>query len=184
MASMMVPALQATCLTAPPPDLPAVPPHRPTILHDEVVPRADIPLVEWPIDGFLANVQVDPNRLFDWAAFLDYDPGNPVVAPFDGLTSVPAPAGGGIVQVAFTTQKPIDDVCHRIDLVVADSYALSGPLTPSYFYSPEGLGGDMVTWWYTGGLGFGDCSPYGGALPEGGFPSPDAPSDSPPPVPE
>jgi hypothetical protein len=184
-AVVAVSAIQAACLTAPPPELPDSR-HRPTIFHDEVVP-ADVPLVDWPADGtFLANVDVDPNTSFTWAAFLDYDPGNPAAdSPFDSRVSVPAPPGGGPAQVSFHHAAPVPDgLCHRVDLVVADLFGRGGPISPSYFYSPEGTGGDMVTWWYTGGLAFSDCSPYAGALPEGGFPPPDAPSDSPPPVPE
>jgi hypothetical protein len=178
--------LPAGCLTAYPPDLPVVQ-HRPTILPDEV-PEVDVPMVMWP-KLFIANVDVDPGQVFSWAAFIDYDPGNPTY-PFDG-NSVPAPPGGGPANVSFARAMPTDGLCHRIDLVVADAFDRSGAPSPTSYRSPapedaggDVVGGDVATWWYTGGLVFGNCSPYGGALPDGGFPFPDAPSDSPPPVPE
>jgi len=178
--------LPAGCLTAYPPDLPAVE-HRPTILPDES-PEVDVPMVVWP-SVFIANVDVDPGQVFSWAAFYDYDPGNPTY-PFD-RNSVSAPSGGGPANISFSHLPPTDGLCHRIDLVVADAFDQSGAPSPTSFRSPapsdgggDVLGGDVATWWYTGGLVFGNCSPFGGALPDGGFPFPDAPSDSPPPVPE
>jgi hypothetical protein len=180
--------LPAGCLTAYPPDLPVVQ-HRPTILPDEV-PEVDVPMVMWP-QLFVAYVDVDPGQVFSWAAFLDYDPGNPTY-PFYRKDSMPAPPGGGPATVSFSQPMPPDGLCHRIDLVVADAFNdQSGELSPTSYRSPapsdaggDVLGGDVATWWYTGGLVFGNCSPFGGALPDGGFPFPDAPSDSPPPVPE
>ncbi len=180
------------CLTAYPPPLPDVQ-HRPTILPDEV-PAVDVPLVDWPTDGtFSAYLDVDPGSPYTWAAFLDYDPSDPT-DPFHRnpiAYGPPAPAvGGGPISISFSETMPSDGLCHRIDLVVANAFGQNGsvsPSTPQYFRSPSpdaGLGGDVVTWWYTGGLPFGACNPYGGALPDGGFPFPDAPSDSLPPVPE
>jgi hypothetical protein len=187
--------MQAACLTAYPPPLPEVQ-HRPTILPDED-PPVDVPLVDWPTDGtFIAQVDVDPGSPFTWAAFLDYDPSDPtdLVHPNPIGYGPPVLAvGGGPISISFTTflggVMPADGFCHRIDLVVANAFGQNGlsPSTPQYFRSPSpdaGLGGDVVTWWYTGGLPFGTCSPYGGPLPDGGFPFPDAPSDSLPPVPE
>jgi hypothetical protein len=147
-------------------------------------PEIDVPLVDWPTE-FSAYVQVDSGASFFWAAFLDFDPGNASnnVFVFHTATALP---GGGPVNVSFRFPPEPDGFCHRIDLVVADTLgAAGGPTVPSYFHTPAGaLGGDVVTWWYTGGLGLGACSPYGGPLPDGGFPLPDASSDSPPPVPE
>jgi hypothetical protein len=180
--------MPAGCLTAYPPPLPDVQ-HRPTILPDEV-PAVDVPLVDWPPDGtFIAQLDVDPGSSFTWAAFLDYDPSDPTEPISYGPPTLAV--GDGPSSIAFSVfsagTMPSAGLCHRIDLVVANALGQSGPLTPSYFRSPSpdaGLGGDVVTWWYTGGLSFGACSPYGGPLPDAGFQFPDAPSDSPSPVPE
>lgn len=181
-ASFAVATIPAGCLTAPPPALPDVQ-HRPTILPDES-PAVDVPLVDWPA-GFSAYVQVDPGAPFYWAAFLDFDPGNPASAVYIFHLASALP-GGGPVNVYFSFAPQPDGLCHRIDLVVGDTFGSPGlPTTPSSFHTPTGAnGGDVVTWWYTGGLGLAACSPYGGPLPDGGFPLPDASSDSPPPVPE
>ena len=181
--------LAAGCLTADPPPLPEVQ-HRPTILPDED-PPVDVPLVDWPPDGtFIAQLDVDPGSSYTWAALLDYDPSNPST-PLDktivGYSPPQVAPAGGPFNISFSAgPMPVDGLCHRIDLVVANAFGQNGPLSPSYFRSPApdaGLGGDVVTWWYTGGLSFGACSPYGGPLPDGGFPL-DAASDSLPPVPE
>jgi hypothetical protein len=173
--------IPAGCLTASPPALPDVQ-HRPTILPDED-PEVDVPLVDWPTE-FSAYVQVDPGAPFYWAVFVDFDPGNPAGRPYV-FHPASAPPGGGPINVFFSVPPQPDGFCHRFDLVVGDAFGTVGsPMAPSYFYTPTGaLGGDVVTWWYTGGLGLAACSPYGGPLPDGGFPIPDASSDSPPPVP-
>jgi hypothetical protein len=174
-------ATGAGCLAAYPPDLPSAPAHRPTILPNES-PEVDVPLVQWPAQ-FTVYVEVDPGQSFVWAPFLDYDPvvnPNPAVPP----RTEPAQLGDQPVNVFFSLAMPLDGLCHRIDLLVADAFGQSGQFSPTYFHTPSpeaGVGGDIVTWWYTGGLGLGDCSRFGGPLPEGGFPF-DAPSDSPPPV--
>jgi hypothetical protein len=177
------------CLTAQPPDLPEIS-HRPTILPDEV-PSTFEPLVQWPIDGlFIVHVQVDPGSAYAWSAFFDYDPHDPsnpfAISPSDPVQ----PVGGAPVEVQFTVPAEdmmMDGFCHRIDFVVAAAFSTSArPSVASFFYtpSPTSLGGDVVTWWYTGGLYQASCSPYGGALPDGGYPPPDAAPDSPPLVPE
>jgi hypothetical protein len=170
------------CLTAPPPALQEVN-HRPTILPDEM-PPVDVPLVDWPADDrFIAYVDVDPGASFVWAAFFDYDPTSGGVFQTAPGSALP---GGGPVPVTFIREQPPNDgLCHRIDLVVADMFGPGAPADPTFFHTPTGsYGGDVATWWYTGGIGFANCSPYGGALPDGGYPLPDASSDSPPPVPE
>jgi hypothetical protein len=185
-------ALPSGCLVAEPPEILDVR-HAPAILPDES-PPVDEPLLNWPTQGFSVWVQADPGAVFSWAAFYDYDPG--VCAPcalgtcpsgctpFDHFGVTP-PADGAPVQVSFMLPPmlmPVDGLCHRVDLVVADQSA-SG-MQPFYTPSPDGLGGDVATWWYTGGLGLPDCNPYVGPLPDGGYSIPEAATDSPPPVPE
>jgi hypothetical protein len=178
-------ALPSGCLVAEPPEIPEVR-NAPAILPDES-PPVDEPLLNWPKQGFSAWVQSDPGAIFSWAVFYDYDPGvcaSVVCAPLQE-TLVSAPADGALVQVSFMlppAESPVDGLCHRVDLVVADKSASSVP--PFYTPSPEGLGGDVATWWYTGGLGLPDCKPYKGPLPDGGYSIPEAATDSPPPVPE
>jgi hypothetical protein len=171
------------CLTAPPPALQEAN-HRPTILPNET-PPVDVPLVFWPADDlFIVYVDVDPGASFEWAAFEDYNPSVASSIPFYKGSGAALPGGGPVAVSFILGQPPNDGLCHRIDLVVADMFGPGAP-DPSFFHTPTGdYGGDVVTWWYTGGLGIANCSPYGGALPDGGYPLPDASSDSPPPVPE
>jgi hypothetical protein len=182
-----VAVIQGACLTAYPPDLPPLPQHRPTILPDEF-PAVDVPFGEWPALGFRVDVEIDPGQSFSWAIFEDYDSAAPT-SPVLYLLSVTGEPGASVVPLSIPLPVPPDDgLCHRIDFVVAQSFAPDGaPFSgknAAQFRSPQGLGGDVVTWWYTGGASSTSCTPYGGALPEGGFVVPEASTDSPPPVPE
>jgi hypothetical protein len=185
MVGLAAPALPSGCLVAQPSEIPDVR-HAPTILPDES-PPVDAPLLNWPTEGFSASVQADPGAVFSWAVFYDYDPGvcaSTTCAPLQE-NRVTAPANGSLVKVSFMllpSMMPVDGLCHRVDLVVADQSGSTVP--PFYTPLPDGLGGDVVTWWYAGGLGLPDCTPYAGPLPDGGYSIPEAASDSPPPVPE
>src|SRR5580704_8726801 len=102
--ALVVPAplMAVGCLVAPPPDLPAEPLRRPTILHDSVVPPADQVLTELPTGGFLVPVELeDPNEAYCFEVFVDYDPNynqNPVRSPPCSTGS--AAADGGVVLVS------------------------------------------------------------------------------------
>jgi hypothetical protein len=170
-------------VTGPPPDLPKLPVHRPTIIHDQATPPADRALVEWPADGqFIVLVDADPNQTFQWAWFLDF-----------GIAAVPPsyvhlPLPGGLTRVDFAPGAPTaDGSCHRLDFVVAPEFQGTPP--DSFHQEGEGIGsdagpgGDIITWWYTGGLRNPASCGLAVSLPEGGFPLPEAASDGPPPVP-
>jgi hypothetical protein len=143
----------ASCLTAPPPDLPALPLHRPTILHDAVVPPSDQVLTELPVDGFVVPVVLeDPNEFFVWDVFVNYpdDGTSPVTPP--GVTIVtptPGTTDGGVVTVGFPSpgkdKIPDPSACNRIDFVVAHQF------NSSSLHTPDSTGGDVVTWLYSTG---------------------------------
>jgi hypothetical protein len=186
----------AGCITTPPPDLPAPPPHRPTILHSSVVPPADVPLVDWPTDNtFVVPVEPgDPERPLDfvWDVFIDYDPSPQPIRSDRGLKLFPrgpmsAVVDGGSVLVYFELAAPgtppdLPGLCHRVEFLVAHQFNLSpNGITMAdsrLAHTPDSVGGDMVTWQYTaGGLAAG-CPEYdAGALQDGAFPPADAPSD-------
>jgi hypothetical protein len=177
------------CIVAPPPDLPPQVAHRPTILHDSVVPPADQILTasDIPLGGaltFLVPVELDdPNRQFSWELFIDYDP-YAASAPFlyGQVQPTASTADAGTVVVAiplsFQDSRLSSPYCHRIEFLVAYSF--------SAFHTPDSLGGDVATWLYNGAGGDDGCpaSYDASALGEGGWSMPDAPSDQLPVVPE
>jgi hypothetical protein len=175
----------AACITAPPPDLPQPPAHRPTILDESVQPPPDQILASLPTE-FVVPVQLDdPNQTFDWEVFVDYDPvqsPNPYFS--NQVQATPGTVDGGVYVV---DAPPPDTIhadpsrCHRIDFLVAHTF---NPATP---HTWDSLGGDIVWWFYNPGGGPGGCPVYdAGSLQDGAFPSatPDAPLDGLPIVPE
>jgi hypothetical protein len=178
-------ATSTACITAPPPDLPQAPAHRPTILHDSVVPPPDQILPSLPGE-FVVPVQLDdPNESFACEMFLDYDP---VQAPDPYFTKqvqpTPDTVDGGIYLVDGippTDPAPDPSQCHRIDFLVAHSF------DPQSQHAWDSIGGDIVTWIYNPGGSPGGCPVYdAGALQDGAFPPAvaDAPPDVLPFVPE
>jgi hypothetical protein len=155
----------AACVTALPPMLPVAPAHRPTIVHDALVPPADLPLTEWPADGeFIATVQVDPDMAFQWTVFMDYDPTNPTVSLVVTPTVVQAPPDGGLALVSFQVAQPVDGLCHRVDFVVSKQVPINGVSFANYvtlLHSP-GLDGDIASWVYVGPTG---CPSYDAGVP-------------------
>ena len=178
----------AGCITTPPPDLPAPPQRRPTILHASVMPPADVPLVDWPPDGtFIVPVEPGDPELptaFLWDVFVDYDPSAGTSLEYFRPRNPPVSAvDGGIVAVPFTLPGPFDGFCHRVEFLVADNFnSPPGGIENGdrrYDHTPDSRGGDIVTWQYTGGAPPGGCPSYdAGALQDGTFPPDDAPSDS------
>jgi hypothetical protein len=171
------------CITAPPPDLPQPPAHRPTILHESVVPPPDQILAVLPTE-FVIPVQLDdPNQSFEWEIFVDYDPLQ-APNPYYTLQVQPTPdtVDGGIITVDApppTDSQADPSRCHRIDFLVAHAF---DPATP---HTWDSIGGDIVTWIYNPGGGPGGCPVYdAGSLQDGAFPPADAPSDGLPIVPE
>jgi len=170
------------CVTATPPDLPEPPLRRPTILHSAVVPPEDQPLAEWPSDGqFLVPVEVDaPNVGFYYDVFIDFDPitGSGMVIAPQPVAPDPDKLDGGIQEVSFQIPTPPDPAfCHRVEFLVANAFNARSP------HTPDSIGGDVATWWYTAGGGPDGCPSYdAGALEDGAFPS-DAAADALPSVP-
>jgi hypothetical protein len=174
-AGIAMTATGVACLTVAPPALPEQGPVRPTILHDAVVPTAGVPLAEWPVDNqFFVPVEVDaPDESFFYDVFIDYDPttnsGN-VIPPTPQPPS-PATADGGITVVSFMLDTPDPRFCHTIEFLVAHSFNQKSA------HTPDSLGGDIVTWFYTAGGGPNGCPAYdAGAFQSGAFP-PDADTD-------
>jgi len=167
----------ASCITAPPPELPSAPTQRPTILHDAVHPPAAL-LYEWPSDEtFLVPVQLGVPSAFYYNVFVDYSP--PPAGDglsYSGMGPGPAnPPDGGISLVSFPLPEPSAPICpHRIDFLVASGFNANSP------HTWNSAGGDIVTWWFYPDGGAGDCPPYDAG--EGTFP--DAPSDVLPVAPE
>jgi hypothetical protein len=167
-------AAVVACITAPPPELPTIPARRPTILHASVVPPPDQILSVWPATGLTFDVPVeleDSTQPFLWSVFVDYDPltaRQPILLS-NGPT--PAPPDGGPTIVSFLLDAPDPAFCHRIDFVVANSF------TTSFRRTPDGVGGDIVSWLYNAGGGPNGCPVYdAGPVQDGAFP-PDAPAD-------
>ncbi len=174
--------IPAGCLTAAPPTLPDVQ-HRPTILPDES-PEVDVPLVDWPME-FQRIRASRPRSLLLLGRLLGLRPWRPLGRAVRDSYGVRPPRRRPRQRFLFSPTTSSTGSATGLISSLAPHFGVGSPTMPSYFHTPTGaLGGDVVTWWYTGGLGLGSCSPYGGPLPDGGFPLPDASSDSPPPVPE
>ncbi len=137
------------CITAPPPDLPSLPPQRPTAIHQAVVPAEGL-LLQWPSDGgsvegqFLVPVQVAASGdSFVYSVFLDS------ILIWDGTGSQTAP-DGGITLVQFPALLPDTATCpHQLEFIVAHGWA-----NAAQRQTPDAVGGDVVKWtYYNGGPG-------------------------------
>ncbi|MGH7270998.1 MAG: hypothetical protein ACREJ3_11260 [Polyangiaceae bacterium] len=172
-------SLQAACVTAPPPDLPVAPKHRPTILHDSLVPPANTPILQgtWPADDtFLVPIELDdPGESYCFQVFEDYEPyaaGGQATTPVRQACATPPPSAidGGITIVSFTlspSDPPLDlGQCHRVEIVVANTFRS--------VHTPDAIGGDSVTWIFVPGTGPGCPVVDAGAFEDGGIPNGDA----------
>jgi hypothetical protein len=191
-ACVAVATLLATaCITAPPPQLPEEVEHRPTILHESVVPPTDQILPDLPTEFEVPVLLEDPNETFQWDVFVDYNgcanlsncqPTPPLQPP--GVTTVtptPGTLDGGVVMVNFSVPSDLDPSrCHTIDFVVAQQFEAVFP------HTPNPIGGDIATWIYDPG-GAIPCSLLvydAGSVQDGAFPPADAPAEALPVVPE
>ena len=191
-ACLAVGALVSTaCITAPPPELPAEIEHRPTILHESLVPSTTNVLAQLPTGGFIVPILLeDPNESFWWEVFVDYnsctDPPNCTAAtPSEPpgahyVSPTPGTLDGGVVEVSFTLPADVDPTqCHRIDFYVAHAFSATSPVT----FDP--IGGDSAGWIYwPEGVPCTLIVYDAGALQDGAFPPADAAPDSLPVVPE
>jgi hypothetical protein len=152
------------CIVVPPPDLPPAQVRPPRILHDSVIPLADIPLPIWPLgDTFFVPIEMDdpdPNVRPDYEVFVDS-------IQLLNMPLAPPPVDGRVqlsFQIVPQTQNIDLGACPTIQARVWDRH---DPLNRM----------DSVTWVY-GGSG----APYGcpvhdaGAFQDGGFPD-DASAD-------
>jgi hypothetical protein len=140
------------CITAPPPDLPEAPVHRPTIMHDAVVPTASGILTVWPMyDTFVVPIEVyTPSLGVEWEAYVDYYTG-----PDNRNRSATPAAGSGPVfedggaYVALVT-VPLDEIakqqCHMIQVVVSSGFEVG-----STAHTPDSQLGDTIDWNYQPG---------------------------------
>jgi hypothetical protein len=148
----------AACIVAdPPPDIPAPPPHHPTILHGSVVPPTTQVLTDISPAGLSFEVPVeleDPNASFEWNVFVDYDPNlNPL--PKTGRFEAPdlTAFDAGVRMINFTV-KVSDTSCHVIELVVALQFSVGSSHTPNQY------GGDTATWFVNPSGEPGGCPTY------------------------
>ncbi|MGO9836190.1 MAG: hypothetical protein ACLP1X_18470 [Polyangiaceae bacterium] len=150
----------AACITAPPPDLPQLPPQRPTVLHDAVIPPEGL-LYDWPSDNtFTVPVQVDvQSPAFYYNVFVDYSAvTQQALQEFSGMG--PGLVDGGVTLVSFPLSPPDTPTCpHTIDFLVANGF---NPSISSF--TPEAVGnaggGDIVTWSYFPNGSQGGCPAY------------------------
>lgn len=124
------------CITAPPPDLPSLPPQRPTAIHQAVVPAEGF-ILEWPSDGqFSVPVSTSGDPFF-YSAFLD---GTQFYA------GTQSGQDGGPTVVTFPVPFPDTAVCpHQIEFVVAHGWANAQKGIP------DAVGADVVKWSYANG---------------------------------
>jgi hypothetical protein len=170
-ASLMV---ATACITVPPANLPQIPTEGPTIEHDAVVPPTNLILPELPSEFVVPVVLDQASSPFEYDVFVDYDPVSG--SGFQFIDPGESPADGGISLVDFQLDPgsaALDpSQCHVIEFLVA--HAFNG----TSLHTWDSVGGDMVSWIYNPGGGPAGCPVYdAGALQDGAFPPPDAPSD-------
>jgi hypothetical protein len=178
------------CITAPPPELPQEVTHRPTILHESVVPPAGLVPVD-VLGEFVVPVELeDPNEAFQWDVFIDYNdcadpsscqPTAPLAPGVVTVTPTPGTLDGGVELVSFLVPPDLDPSrCHTIDFLVAHRFETGLPRT----WDP--VGGDIATWiWDPAGSV--PCSLVvfdAGSAQDGAFPPTDAGAEALPAVPE
>jgi hypothetical protein len=134
----------ASCITAPPQQIPDLLQQRPTILHGSVYPSEDEYLTPMLLAGeFLIPIQlVDPNQPFQTQVVIDQ---NPVPGTSRQYTPTPATLQGGIYNVEFTLPSLNIDLgmCHDIIFLVADSFNENSPLSAG-----DSFGSDQANWFY------------------------------------
>jgi hypothetical protein len=142
----------AACITAPPPDLPALPLRGPRIIEDSVRPPTDQYLTMLPADSeFVVPVEVnDPTEQIVGRVFVDFYPGSDNMGSATSFTAVPPALDGGVTTISFSVSS-IDlgdpTACHIIQLFVADQS--TGFSEISVHTAGNSLGVDSVSWFYT-----------------------------------
>jgi hypothetical protein len=184
-------ALNAGCISAPPPDLPVPVLQRPTILHDAVEPPETEILTTLPSEFIVPVLLASPDETFQWDAFVDYQPCTGLdcpseTSPYVGPTTVtptPGTLDGGVYLAHFDPPPAVlvdpTQCNHTIQFLVA--HAFNGP---NALHTPDSIGGDIVTWNYSPGGSTTSCVFDAGALQDGAFPPADAATDGVPVVPE
>lgn len=160
-------ACAVACIVAdPPPDIPAPPPQRPTIVHGSVVPPTTQILSTFP-PSFVVPIELqDSTQPFAWNVFYDYDPASNTLPHIGGVV-VPdtTQVDGGVRIVEFQTDPPSSSSCHVIELIVALSFSFESPHTPDQY------GGDSVVWFYNPSGDPAGCPVYDAGGVDGAFPA-------------
>ncbi len=174
-AGMAVASGMPACITAPPPEVPQLPPEGPTILHNSVMPPTNQNLVALPPDGsFSVPIVLGRPTPFEWEVYVDFDPKDVNTKQRPTTSETPGAMDGGIYDLTFLlgpTELGDPNACHRILFAVAANFK-----SP---YSPDALGSDSVMWWYVPNGPNGCIELDAGALQDGAFPPVDAPTDAP-----
>jgi hypothetical protein len=148
------------CIVVPPPDLAPAPIRPPRILHDSVIPPADVPFPDWETNKiFSVPIEMndpDPSVGAIYEVYIDDS-----TTPLQNMPLPPRPSDGRVLlsfPIDPTAQNIDLGACHTIQARVKDA-------------QEPGVGADSVTWIY-GGSG----APYGcpvhdaGAFQNGKFP--------------
>jgi hypothetical protein len=162
-------AIGACIVADPPPDIPAPPPHHPTILHGSVVPPTTQVLSDPSAANLTFEVPVeleDPNASFEWNVFVDYDP-HLNLSPSFGRRESPdlTQVDGGVRIIEFSITPPDPSSCHVIEFVVALEFSVGSGHTPDQY------GGDTVSWFYNPSGDPGGCATYDAGGLDGAVPS-------------
>jgi hypothetical protein len=173
------------CITAPPPELPALPQQEPTILQNDVRPAVNEDLTTLPPDDvfIVPIVPGRPDPSVQVNVYVDFDPGsdnlngNATPAAYSHLFGVtPDTVDGGIYSIRFSlgpNQLGDPRQCHWIELLVTastESFESLSSHTPNVF-------SDSVSWHYVPDPLAGCFQFDAGQYQDGAFP-PDAPPDA------
>jgi hypothetical protein len=162
--TLVVPAV-ACVLADPPASVPATPVVAPEIDHELVVPPVTSILTAWPAEGeFDVPILVlDPSVTVEWEAFVDYDPlsgGQPYVAPGEVGPGQDVDDAGERLLVARIPPPADLTSCHTLEILVALGFAEN--------HTPNSVGGDSVTWFYSPTGSLDGCPIFEAGVPDAG----------------
>jgi len=162
-AVSLVAGFLAACIIADPlPEQRSLPTRKPSILTT-ADPQPSLPLVQMPDAGFSVPVQLyNPTVGFQWGVFVDYDPVQNSRSKPRG-TEPGRPDAPDVQVVKFSLASDVDvERCHKIEFVVALSFAFVGS------HEGDSAGSDSVTWNYVPQGDYSKCATYDGGRPDGG----------------
>jgi hypothetical protein len=160
--TLVVPAV-ACELADPPASVPPTPLAPPEIDHELVVPPVTAILAAWPEEFDVPILVLDPSVTVEWEAFVDYDPlsgGQPYVPLGEVGPGQDVDDAGERVLVAHIPPPADLTSCHTLEILVALGFDEN--------HTPNSVGGDSVTWFYSPTGSLDGCPIFEAGAPDAG----------------